>query len=300
MKPGYDKPLYLLAFDHRGSFQKELVPEPERVADAKRVIYEAFLEVAGPGPLDDVGILVDEQFGADIARSAKEAGYALAMPAERSGQAEFDFEYGRDFDEHIEAFDPDFVKVLVRHNPDDPGASRARQIDRLAVLSYWLRGSGRKLMVELLVPPTPAQLEAFRGNIGDYDSELRPVLMLEAIGELQNGGVEPDIWKIEGLDRRADYARMAEQARSGGRDRVSCIVLGRGADEDRVLNWLVQSAGLPGYIGFAVGRTLWWNELRAYTAGRLPRAVAVRRIAENFARLIDAYTLARVPARLAA
>jgi myo-inositol catabolism protein IolC len=170
----------------------------------------------------------------------------------------------------------------------------------LAVLSYSLRGSGRKLLLELLVPATPAQLEAFRGDPAAYDRDLRPLRVAEAIEDLQSAGVEPDMWKIEGLDRREDYRRIAAEARSDGRDRVSCIVIGRGADDERIMDWLVTAAGLPGYTGCAIGRTLWWNELHAYTEGRLARELAVRCIAGNFARMLDAYALARVPARLAA
>jgi myo-inositol catabolism protein IolC len=121
---------------------------------------------------------------------------------------------------------------------------------------------------------------------------VRPGLLLGAIRELQGAGVEPDIWEIEGLDRREDCEWVAEQARAGGRDGVACIVLGRGADEARVVHWLEQGAGVPGYVGFAVGRTLWWDELSDYVAGRVDREGAAQRIAGNYRRLIDAYVRA--------
>jgi myo-inositol catabolism protein IolC len=301
MTLGYDKPLYMLAFDHRGSFQKNLLgvegmltpSERARITDAKTVIYEAF-EFAAADGVDPVaaGLLVDEEFGADIARRAREAGAALAMPVEKSGQEEFDFEFGDDFGLHVEAYDPTFAKVLVRYNPDGGGDLNRRQTLRLATLSDWLHARDRKLLFELLVPATPAQLELVGGDGARYDVELRPSLVVEAIRELQEGGVEPDIWKIEGLDTREDCERAAEQARAGGRDGVACIVLGRGADEARVLHWLEQAAGVPGYIGFAVGRTLWWDELAAYVAGGLARDEAARRIAANYRRMVAAYVRA--------
>jgi beta-phosphoglucomutase-like phosphatase (HAD superfamily) len=106
------------------------------------------------------------------------------------------------------------------------------------------------------------------------------------------GGIEADIWKIEGLDRREDCERVSGQARAGGRHGVACIVLGRGGDEARVVHWLEEGAGVPGYIGFAVGRTFWWDELSAFFAGRLDRDEAARRVAHNYSRLIGTYVRA--------
>jgi myo-inositol catabolism protein IolC len=309
MTLGYNKPLYMLAFDHRGSFQRNLLgiagppnaAEADRISDAKRILYEAF-ELAIHNGVDRAlaGLLVDEEFGADVATRAKEAGVPLAMPVEKSGQDEFDFEFGDDFGAHIERFDPTFAKVLVRYNPEGDRELNRRQAERLCRLSDWLHERARKLLFELLVPATPDQLALVGGDFERYDLELRPMLLLEAIRELQGGGVESDIWKIEGLDGREDCERVARQARADGRDGVACIVLGRGADEARVLHWLEQGAGVPGYIGFAVGRTLWWDELNDYVAGRLEREDAALRIAANYVRMIEAYQRAGTSSRAAA
>jgi myo-inositol catabolism protein IolC len=307
MTLGYEKPLYMLAFDHRGSFQKNLfgvkgVPnaaEAERISDAKRILYEAYeLVVADGVDPDAAGLLVDEEFGADIAVKARQAGVALAMPVEKSGQAEFDFEFGDDYGSHIERFDPTFAKVLVRYNPEGDDELNRRQAGRLRELSDWLHERGRKFLFELLVPVTPDQLERVDGDPERYDREIRPWLLVDAIHELQEAGVEADIWKIEGLDRRENCERVVEQARANGRDNVSCIVLGRGADEARVVHWLEQGAGVPGYIGFAIGRTLWWDELNGYVSRQFEREEAAKRIADNYRRMIEAYVRAeqRVPA----
>ena len=118
---GYEGALYMLAFDHRGSFQKQLLgitgsPTPDeaaRIADIKTLIFEGFLEAQASGKLaEGAGILVDEEFGAPVARRARELGIVLAMPAEASGRDEFDLEYGDDFARHIEAFDPAFTCLL--------------------------------------------------------------------------------------------------------------------------------------------------------------------------------------------
>jgi myo-inositol catabolism protein IolC len=210
------------------------------------------------------------------------------MPVEMSGRAEFDFEFGDRFGEHIERFDPAYAKVLVRYNAEGDAGINGRQAARLRRLSEWLRRHDRRLLFELLVPAARHQLARVGDDGERYDREVRPGLVLAAMRELQDAGVEPDVWKIEGLEARADCERAARQARAGGRT-ARCIVLGRGADERRVGHWLRQAAGVPGFMGFAVGRTLWWDELAGYVAGTLPREEAAARIGGNYARLVRAW-----------
>ena len=298
MTLGYDKRLYLMAFDHRGSFEHELFGATEPVSPTvrdgiikvKEIIFEAHQQALAAGaPAGLCGILVDEQFGAGVARRAKQAGVPLAMPVERSGQPEFEFEYGDHFGTHIEAFDPTFTKVLVRYNPDGDDGVNRRQAQRLARLSHWLRDGGRKFLFELLVPATPAQLARFGGDQREYDRRLRPDLVVATIAALQAGGVEPDIWKIEGLDSDAACEEVVAQARSEGRDGVKCIVLGRGADEPQVIEWVRIGAAVDGFDGFAVGRTLWDQALADFLADRATRAETVDRIARRYRDVIDAY-----------
>jgi len=298
MTLGYDNELYMLAFDHRASFSKNLLgidgkpsrDQLARIADTKLVIYDAFeLAVADGVDAQTAGLLVDEEYGSEVGRRARLAARTLAMPVEKSGQAEFDFEFGDEFGRHIEDFDPTFAKVLVRYNPEGDVELNRRQAVRLRRLSNWLHERGRMFLFELLVPAEPHQLASVGGSAERYDVEVRPLLVVETMRQLQAAGVEPDIWKIEGFERREDCIRSAEQARSGGRDEVVCIVLGRGANEEKVVHWLRQGAGVPGYAGFAVGRTLWWDELVRYVAGTIDRDEASAAIAGNYARLVDAY-----------
>ncbi len=156
------------------------------------------------------------------------------MPVEKSGQNEFDFEYGDEFGAHIEKFDPDFSKVLVRYNPEDDPELNERQLGRLKRLADWLQEHDRKFLFELLVPATDDQLANVDGDTDRYDAELRPELMCGAIAEIQDYGIDVDIWKIEGVDERSDAEMLAEQTRSGpGRENVVCVVLGRGARPPR-------------------------------------------------------------------
>lgn len=292
MTVGYDKSLYILPFDHRASFQTKMfgwkgpltAEQTAQIAAAKQVIYDGFQEAVAKGvPKEYAGILVDEQFGAAILRDAAKQGYITAAPAEKSGQEEFDFEYGEEFAQHIEAFRPRFCKVLVRYNPEADRALNQRQTDRLRRLSEYLHGrSQSKFLFELLVPAEKEQLARLNGDKSAYDTQLRPLLMVHAIEELQNGGVEPDIWKVEGLDRREDCANIVAAARRGGRGRVGCIVLGRGEDERKVREWLATAASVPGFIGFAVGRTDFWDPLIELRANRITREEAVNRIARRY------------------
>jgi 5-dehydro-2-deoxygluconokinase len=300
MTLGYDGKLYILAFDHRGSFQKKMFgidgdPSPEQtdtISDAKHLIFEGMVKAveAGVDP-GATGVLVDEQFGApqNIPGDAKQRGLLLAMPVEKSGQNEFDFDYGDDFGAHIEQFDPDFSKVLVRYNPDGDAEMNQRQTERLKRLSDWLHEHDRKFLFELLVPAEDHQLEQVGGDSDRYDAELRPELMRRAIVAFQDAGVEADIWKIEGIDTQEDCARIAETARRDGRDGVVCVVLGRGADDAKVDHWLRQGAPVEGYAGFAIGRTIWWDALKGFLDGNLERDDAAQRVADNYLRFVQVY-----------
>jgi len=303
MTIGFDKQLYVLPFDHRGSFQTKmfgwegtLTPEQTaQIAAAKQVIYEAFKAALSDGvPQASAGILVDEQFGAAILHDAAKHSYLTACPAEKSGQDEFDFEYGEEFAKHIEEFHPTFCKVLVRYNPEGDRVLNQRQAARLKRLSDFLHGTSRSLfMFELLVPAEKVQLDRLKGDKKAYDREMRPGLMVQAIHELQDAGVEADVWKIEGLDRREDCEKVVASARRGGRNRVSCIVLGRGEDDKKVREWLETAAPVAGFIGFAVGRTTFWDPLVEWRAKKTTREAAVAEIARRYRAFVDLFEKAR-------
>jgi myo-inositol catabolism protein IolC len=304
-KAAYNQPLYILPFDHRGSFETKLFGwhgalTPEQTAEiaaAKQVIYDGFTSAIAAGvPKEKAAILVDEQFGAAILRDASAKGFTTACPAEKSGQDEFDFEYGEDFAGHIETFHPTFCKVLVRYNPEGDAAMNQRQSARLKRLSNYLHSKSQsRFMFELLVPAENPQLDRLKGDRKAYDLELRPSLMVRTIKQLQDAGVEPDVWKIEGLDRPADCEAIVATARRGGRDEVGCIILGRGEDDQKVREWLTIAAGVKGFIGFAVGRTDFWEPLVNLRAKRITREAAVAAIAGRYRGFVGTFEAARIP-----
>jgi 5-dehydro-2-deoxygluconokinase len=298
---GYNRPIYLLPFDHRDLFknqmfgwQDDLTPSHSaEIAQVIEVIYDGFRVAVDAGVVrEDAGVLVDEQFGADILRDAKARGFATACPVEKSGQHEFDFEYGEDFAKHIEAIQPTFCKATVRYNPGGDFSLNRRQLLRLRRLSDYLqRHCQSRLMLELRVPPEKAQLDQLKGDQRAYDLKLRPQLLLLAIHQLQNCGIEPDVWSIEGLDQREDCERIVAAARRDGRHTVSCMVLGRGENEDQVFNWLMTAADVSGFIGFAVGRTNFWETLVNLRAQQIGRERAVWEIARSFQKLADIFEM---------
>ncbi len=297
-KLGYDKSLFILAFDHRSSFYKMFgYKEPlteeqaKEIADAKWMVYEGFKKAveAGSPPQDLAGVLVDEQFGDAIHKDAKENGYLHILTTEKSGQDEFDFEYGQDFGEHIKKYEPQFAKVLIRYNPEGDKEMNARQRERLKVLSDWLHANGYKLLIEPLIPATKEQLEKLGGDEKRYDNELRYTLMAQMITELQNSGVEPDIWKIEGLEDPEQYEAVVKQAQSGDRSNVKAVVLGRGADDSQVEKWLKAGVKAPGVVGFAIGRSIFKEPLTAMKEGRLSKEQAVDAIAKKYEQFYKAF-----------
>jgi len=302
---GYGKPLFVQPFDHRGSFTKTYFNfkgapaiEPGKnqfvpVSDAKTLIYRGLLKAIEMGvPRDEVGILVDAQFGSHIISDAKSRGIPAAVCVEKSGQSVFDFEYGARWEDHLRFLAPDIVKVLVRYHPEDDTLMNREQLTRLKLLSDYVHANNdHYLMFELLVPAVTDDDK----SAGDrYDSDIRPGHMVKAIREIQDFGVEPDIWKIEGLDKREQAEAVSAQVRSNDdRARVGAILLGRGSNKEKVHEWLQVSAPVDGFIGFAVGRTNFTEPLKGYLDKSLEEDAAVTAIAENYKGCVDIWKAAK-------
>ena len=296
---GYNNDLYILAFDHRGTLTKGLLgvegrepsqEEISRVSEMKNIIFDGFLSAKESGISGgDPAILVDEAFGLQVQNKAKELGIKFAAPVEKSGQKVFDFEYGDDFGNKIEEVGADFVKILVRWNPDDPAETREIQGSRIKTLSDWLYDNGRKFLLEFLVPASETQLSSVNGDQARYDSEIRPKLAVQVIEEMREKGADPDIWKIEGLDTKEACENVASVIKSGGREDVIAVVLGRGANDEKVNEWLRAGASVDGYKGFAIGRSIFWDSLKGWHAGDKSREQAVSEIANSYLSFISVY-----------
>jgi myo-inositol catabolism protein IolC len=288
-------PVFALAFDHRNSFRRDFMglradPTPEQHATmvaAKGVVVDALLAAAPQVDPGRVVLLIDDEYGGGSVAKAQAGGILVAMPVEVSGQRELRYVDGGHPERVIDSYHPDYVKVLVRYNPGGDSAMNARQRARLRELASRLDGRPQQLMLELLVPPEEAQLEAVACDRGRFDREVRGGLTAAAIREIAGDGLRPRLWKIEGPESREDATRIAGAVRSADPD-SACLVLGRGADLAAVRRWLAIAARTDGFTGFAVGRTIWWDALRAYTGGG-DRDAAVSAVATRYLDLVRDY-----------
>jgi myo-inositol catabolism protein IolC len=285
--PG-DRVLLILAADHRDSLARGLygltaAPTPAqaaRISADKLLVYQALLDASAWVPAQvQPGVLIDEQYGAGVAELAShsDGAVSLCMPLEASGQEWFRFAYGDDWQRHAGSFGAEHAKVLVRDNPGLDPALREQQAKRLGQVSAWAAKAGQSLILELLVPATDADRDATEGDIDRYDDELRPGHTLQVMEYLQDYGVEPALWTVEGLDRHDDAVAVAAMAQRGGRQ-ARCLTGGGNAPPDTLKHWLQVAAPIPGWAGFAIGRSIWWDPLRAHlrhlsTAGETRRRI---------------------------
>ena len=296
---GYSQDLYILAFDHRGTITKGLLgvegreptqDEANKVSEMKEIIFDGFLKANEYGITGgDPAILVDETFGQEVQQKAKEMNIKFAAPVEKSGQKVFDFEYGDQFGEKINEVGADFVKILVRWNPDDEEEIRETQGNRIKELSDWLTENDKKFLLEFLVPATEEQLASVENDQARYDSEIRPKLAVKVVEEMRERGADPDIWKIEGLDTPEDCEKVAHAIRTGDREDVIAVVLGRGASDEKVNEWLRAGSSVEGYKGFAIGRSIFWDALKGFHEGEKSREQAVEEIAQSYLGFLSVY-----------
>src|ERR1700728_2308597 len=287
--------------DHRASFGRSLFAvADDRPTDgqviamraAKMLIYAGLALAIVELPIGHTGVLVDERYGEAVIDAARAAGVVLAVPIERSGRDWFGLEWGEAWLEHLRRVAPDYAKVLIRDNPGFPPRERHDQLARLSEISRTLSAEGVPLIYELLVPATEAQLATVAGDGDAYDRDVRPELTTQVIADNQQAGIEPAIWKVEGLETTQAARAVVAQARTGGRDNVDAIVLGRDAPGDRLYHWLDLAAPVDGFVGFAIGRSIWEDVIRAHVAGTLDETNAVREIADRYLEFADRWAAA--------
>lgn len=306
-------PLFLLAVDHRRSFERLFgVERPaderahRRLAAAKVLVIDAVTSVAAAHPgRRGLGVLLDDQYGTDAIAAAHRSGLTIATAFERSGLDVLEFEHddwrGRlaDLDRRARSqptagptnpsdpSDPsDYAKVLVRHRADGDDASNAVQLERLGEISDACAESAAGFLLELLVPFSASERSSL--DAAELETSLRSQLIVGAIAQIQAAGVQPDVWKVEGVADAGQCSVISAQARVDGRDDVGVVVLGAGADDDTVHTWM-RSAAAGGYSGFAVGRSIWADALVAHDAGNIDAETARARIASKYVTFLDVF-----------
>lgn len=273
--------LAILPFDHRSFFYKNEIKDEKKIREYKRVIFDGIIRAIELGVLvSDAAMLVDEQYGADLYPDAQARGITNILTTERSGMEEFTFEYGEDFGAHIEALHPTYAKGLLKYRPDGDEVMNQRQLGQLRKLSDWCRGHNTPLLLEPLIGPTDD--EKARYGQERFDRTIRPRLTVEMMRQFYAAGVEPDIWKIEGMETTEDYEMVSQTARANGRQHVGIVVLGRAEEIAHVERWLVAGKYVDGVCGFAVGRTIFWEAIKALHDEEVTREQAVEHIAKMY------------------
>jgi len=281
------KQLYILPFDHRASFFRDLFGWQEplskmqvtKVKEAKQMIWQAFKIVWSKSKSKgELGILVDEEFGTEILKAAKKLGVVVILTTEKSGQKVFDFEYGAKFGAHILRFKPDYAKVLVRYNPVNK-KDNIIQLKHLKRINDFCQKKKIGFLFELLVPAEPAQLKKYGKS---YDLKARPALSWQAIKEIRAFGVKPNIWKLEAMPAK-DWQKIIRVI--GKNEKI--IILGRAGSKQVVSQWLKTAAKFKEIIGFAVGRTIFYGPLEKWRDKKIDKKQAVSSIADNFQYFID-------------
>ena len=178
------------------------------------------------------------------------------------------------------------MKALVRYNTAGDAEPNAHQRERLTILQRHLNDSGRSFMLELLVPPTPEQAAAHGPS---FDDALRPELTIAAIDERLEAGAAARLVEARGQQRPRGGGRnrRLRLGRSGAR-RASCSAAARTATASRAGSRL--PASVDGFVGFAVGRTLWMEAFaQLVRKGSSTSARWVERIATAYLDTAAAY-----------
>ena len=292
--------LFILPFDHRKSFLKNMFgienrepssDEIEKAKELKEVIFMGFKWALEKNkiPKNSAAILVDDQLGEKVITEAIASGYTVCISTEKSGQEEFEFEHGTDFGKALDKYRPSFAKALVNYNPEGDKKLNTQQRQKLKKLSDFCKERGYGLIIEPLVPATDDQMRRVDGNKRRYDNELRPDLMVKMIKEMRDDGISPDTWKIEGLENPDAYQVLVEAIGPN----ANAIILGRGADDIQTEKWLVAGAKVKGIVGFAIGRTIFWDSLVDYNKGNITKEIAAKRIGNKYKKFYDIFMKAK-------
>ena len=263
---GYDKNLFILPFDHRASFARMFgftnitSDEKQYIISAKKLIYESFQNAISQSvPKDQAAILVDEEYGSEVLKDAIQKKFTTILTTEKSGQEGFDFEYGESFAEHIEKYKPTFTKALIRYKSNADWS-------KLKILSDYCHTHGYKFLLEMLMGL----------------NTLNAQNMVSAIDVLREKGIEPDVWKLEGMENKSDYESVIAKIQQDNRQNVGLVILGRGESKEKVEQWINAGKGVKGVIGFAVGRTMFAQPLISYKNGKIDKEKLIAEISSNY------------------
>ena len=276
--------VYMLAADHRWQWEEwcdaRSMPRT-RIAEVKRLAYDGFLLARDrSAAVRECGaLLIDEQYASPVITEALKAGVNVGTPAEKAGS--FPLAWCEPFSRALTGA---FVKVLVRHRPDDDREIRDGQWAKLKALQTWCHGAGKPLVIEVLVARRQEPEE-------EFEASGRPAMLAAFIGEAYRRALVPDFWKIEGTPSK-EGARIIDAAIAAD-SWCRQIILGKAADLDTIHRWFAAAAGSPTAVGFAIGRSVFWEPSEAFLSGTRTAGQAAADICANYLRLVDAWDARR-------
>jgi myo-inositol catabolism protein IolC len=282
--------IYMLAFDHEVQFDEVFVTgatptaeERDLIRQVKKVVFKGVQEAVKDGvPIENAAVLVDVLYGADVADEAHESGIAYSMPVDPPVGGVI---LPANWQEHLKRYRPTWAKPLLWYNVEGDRDKNAGQIERTKVLQDWLHNNDQKLLLEILVPAEPHQVEATGGDQTRYEAEYLPKLITAAMEEIYSAGIRPEVWKVEGVPTVEGSRAIGEVATATG---AECLVLGRAADAATVSQWLSLAGSTDGYRGFAVGRTIWQQPVIDWKRNRDDDRL-VGEIAQRYRQLVNAF-----------
>lgn len=278
--------LFILPFDHRSSFSKSVLgtekpnkDEKKQLKEFKEIIFNGLVySLRGRKDKKDFAVLVDEEYGDKILKRARSEKIKICLPVEKSGEDLLKLQYGKKFKEHILKYSPDYVKILIRYNPQNSKQNK-KQLLCLSEISRFCQQKRLKTIIELLVPPTSEDLKLCQ-NIETYDKTIRAERTAAAIKEIKNI-LKPTIWKLEGFDKK-NWPKVIAEAKSS-----KIVVLGRGEDDIKVRKWLKDASSFDSIIGFAIGRTIFLDAIKKYHEKKITNEQAIKVISKKFLSFIN-------------
>lgn len=282
--------IYMLAFDHLVEFEDIFVagatPTADEIAltrEAKRVIFKGVQRAVTLGvPLANAAILADEHYASAVMDEARDSGIAYSMPVDPPLGGVILAEGWR---ESLKRYKPTWAKPLLWYNVEGDKNKNRRQVEDTKILQDWLHSNDQQMLLEILIPAEPHQVEATAGNTTRYQAEYLPNLITAAMDEIYSAGIRPEVWKIEGVPTVEGSKAIGDVATATG---AECLVLGRGADAATVGQWLNLAGSTDGYRGFAVGRTIWQQPVIDWKRTRDDDRL-IEEIAQRYRQLVNAY-----------
>lgn len=275
------KSLFILPFDHRTGFAQNMLGFSEELSEAennkvkeyKHIIYSAIDNAVNLGiKKENIGVLVDEVFGLDILIDAKNRGFVTIQTVEKSGKDKLEFQYDN-WQEHLLKIRPSFAKVLIRYNIQNDNQD---QLNKLKELSDFLKSNN----ISLLIEPLMQKSKDIEQDIYDRQERYKDLIIM--IKEMQDYKIDCEIWKIEGLYKKEQYEMVIKQIKSGNRADVGVVILGRNESKEHVIQWINAGKNVEGIIGFAIGRTIFWEPLINYRDGKINKEECIQKIAQEY------------------